>query len=200
MYSKFVARATGCWQAGLCCWKAFYIFGDKYSSVVYNFPHKSFARKSLNVFYVLLAATSLQLATLSCTTVDLYEKSVVIPNHAWQSNFKPSFTFVIKDTTQQYQLYLVLRHTEKYNFNNIYIKLKVQKEGGKSAESTWDVSLADQEQGWKASGMNDIYEHRTAIGVPVYYEKGTYTFTLEQIMREDPLQHVLNAGIRIEKK
>lgn len=136
----------------------------------------------------------------SCTTVDLYEKTVVIPDHAWQGSFRPAFTFVIKDTIPRYQLYLVLRHTEKYNFNNIYIKLKVQKDGGKSIESTWDISLADQDKGWKASAMNDIYEHRTAIGVPVIYEKGTYTFTIEQIMREDPLKHVLNAGISIEKE
>ena len=162
-------------------------------------PPKNIARSLLNFFYVLLAASSLQLAA-SCTTVDLYEKSVVIPNHAWQSSFKPSFTFTITDTTKRYQIYLVLRHTEKYNFNNIYIKLRIQKEGGRSAESTWDVSLADQDKGWKASAMDDIYEHRAEIGVPVKYKKGTYTFTLEQIMREDPLKHVLNAGIRIEKK
>jgi hypothetical protein len=30
-------------------------------------------------------------------------------------------------------------------------------------------------------------------------KKGDYTFTLEQIMREDPLKNVLNAGLRIEK-
>ena len=35
-----------------------------------------------------------------------------------------------------------------------------------------------------------------------YYfrKKGTYTFTISQIMREDPLEHVLNVGLRIEKK
>jgi gliding motility-associated lipoprotein GldH len=163
--------------------------------VVYN---KSIAGKLLNFLYIALAAGSLQLAA-SCTTVDLYEKTVVIPNHAWQSTFRPSFTFTIKDTVPRYQLYLILRHTEKYNFNNIYIKLNVQKDGGKTAESTWDISLADQE-GWKATAMDDIYEHRASIGVPVNYEKGTYTFTIEQIMREDPLKHVLNAGISIEKE
>ena len=160
--------------------------------------NKSIAGKLLNLLYVALAASSLQLA-VACTTVDLYEKTVVIPGHAWQSSFRPSFTFTIKDTIPKYQLYLILRHTEKYNFNNIYIKLGVQKDGGKSVESTWDISLADQE-GWKATAMDDIYEHRAAIGVPVLYEKGTYTFTIEQIMREDPLKHVLNAGISIEKE
>jgi hypothetical protein len=35
--------------------------------------------------------------------------------------------------------------------------------------------------------------------VPAKLKKGEYSFTLQQIMREDPLQHVLNAGIRIVK-
>ena len=32
-----------------------------------------------------------------------------------------------------------------------------------------------------------------------FRKKGDYTFTIEQIMREDPLNNVLNVGIRIEK-
>jgi hypothetical protein len=30
-------------------------------------------------------------------------------------------------------------------------------------------------------------------------KKGMYTFTLQHVMREDPLQYVMNAGIRVEK-
>jgi hypothetical protein len=47
--------------------------------------------------------------------------------------------------------------------------------------------------------MDDIYEHRVKLGDPQLLVAGTYTFTLEQIMREDPLEHVMNAGLRIEK-
>ena len=52
--------------------------------------------------------------------------------------------------------------------------------------------------------MDDIFDHRIALTPdgPGYYfrKKGTYTFTISQIMREDPLEHVLNVGLRIEKK
>lgn len=171
----------------------------KYIVVGFNHPKKSIAQKSRYLLFWILVASGLQLVAFSCTTVDLYEKTAVIPGHAWQSSFKPSFSFTIKDTTQKYQLFLVLRHTEKYNFSNIYIKLHVQHEGGSSGDFTENISLATQE-GWKTKGMDDIYEHREPIGEPGLLKKGTYTFTLEQIMREDPLQHVLNAGIRLEKK
>ena len=50
--------------------------------------------------------------------------------------------------------------------------------------------------------MDDIYEHRILInrGQPLQFKKsGEYTFRLEHIMREEPLQYVMNVGIRVEK-
>jgi gliding motility-associated lipoprotein GldH len=137
----------------------------------------------------------------SCKTIDLYEKSVVIPGHSWKSDFKPSFTFTIKDTTFLYQLFLILRHNDKYNYNNIYIKLYAKLPGGDSTNKIMrDLTLATNEKGWLANGMDDIYEHRIKLGEPEPLKAGNYIFTVEQIMREDPLKNVLNVGIRIEKK
>ncbi len=136
----------------------------------------------------------------SCTTVDLYEKTVNIPGHAWKNSFRPSFEFTIKDTASFYQPYLVLRHNEKYNYNNIYINLYVQGPGQDTAQKfQFDLPLATNEKGWKATGMDDIYEHRVKLDVPKHLKAGNYKFTLEQIMRENPLRNVFDAGIRVEK-
>ena len=141
----------------------------------------------------------------SCTSIDLYEKSVTIPGHSWKNNYRPSFTFTIKDTTAAYQLYFIIRHTDKYNYNNIYINLYAKQPGTDSTQKVrYDLRLGSNEDGWLGSGMDDIYEHRillTPAGQEFYFKKpGDYTFTIEQIMREDPLENVLNAGLRIEKK
>lgn len=150
--------------------------------------------------YLLIALSSLLLAS-SCTTIDLYEKTVVIPGHKWSSGFKPSFDFTIKDTTASYQLFLVFRHNEKYSFNNIYVNLSAQLPGqDTSVRIRRDLQLATNEKGWNGTGMDDIYEHRIKLGEPQTLKAGTYTFTLEQIMREDPLENVMNAGLRIEKQ
>jgi hypothetical protein len=54
--------------------------------------------------------------------------------------------------------------------------------------------------------MDDIYEHRISLqkelltaGVS-FRQTGTYRFAIEQLMREDPLEEVMNVGLRIEKK
>lgn len=64
-----------------------------------------------------------------------------------------------------------------------------------------DLQLATDDKGWLGSGMDDIFEHRIRITKdPQKLTKaGLYKFTLEQIMREEPLQHVMNVGIRVEK-
>lgn len=145
--------------------------------------------------------------TFSCTHIDLFEKTAVIPGHSWKSSFKPSFTFTITDTASPYRLYFIIRHNDRYRYNNIYINLYAKGPGQDTAQSaTYDIRLATNEKGWLGAGMDDIFEHRQLLtprsaDKAFYFKKpGEYTFTIEQIMREDPLEQVLNTGIRIEKK
>ena len=155
-----------------------------------------------NTIIVLLFASNLFIA--SCNTIDLYERVASIPNYAWQSNFKPRFTFDISDTTSTYQVYIILRHNEKYNYNNIWLNLYAQAPGDSTQKFMLELPLATNDKGWLGTAMDDLYEHRVALTLDPqkfnFKKKGTYTFTLEQVMREDPLQHVMNVGIRLEKK
>ena len=139
------------------------------------------------------------LCLVSCTTVDLYEKTISLPDHEWKGDFKPEFDFIIKDTTSLYQAFFVIRHTEKYNYNNIWINLYSQPPGDTLHKAQYELVLATNEKGWLASGMDDIYEQRRKLTDPVRLKAGTYKLIFENIMREDPLQHVLSVGIRIEK-
>jgi gliding motility-associated lipoprotein GldH len=146
-------------------------------------------------FIVLLASYILT----SCTTVDLYEKTVSLPNHEWKGDNKPEFNFTITDTTSRYQAFFVMRHTEKYNYKNIWINLYSQPPGDTIHKAPYEIQLATNEKGWLATGTDDIYEHREKLTEPVKLKAGTYKLILENIMREDPLKEVLNVGIRIEK-
>ncbi len=154
-------------------------------------------KKLVYTSYFILLASIL----FSCTTIDIFEKSVAIPGHEWKSSYRPTFEFNITDTTTTYNVFLVFRHTEKYNFNNIFINLYVKGPGMDSTiKIQQDVLLATNEKGWLGTGMDDVYEHRSTLAARQPLKAGTYTFTIEQIMREDPLQEVLNVGLRLEKE
>jgi gliding motility-associated lipoprotein GldH len=153
----------------------------------------------------LLLFTGLCFFLVCCTTGNLYEKAVPIPQHQWKSSFKPRFSFNITDTTTPYRLYVIFRHSEKYNYNNIWLKLGIQSpDSTRMSAAQYELPLATNERGWLAQGMDDVYEHRIALtpasGNFYFRKPGTYTFQIEQLMREDPLMEAFNIGLRVEKK
>ena len=155
--------------------------------------------KYLDVLFTIVCSVLI----CGCNTISLYEKNVSIPGHEWKSDFKPEFRFQISDTLQPYHIYIVLRHNEQYNYNNIWVNLFTKSPGDTIRQVQYELPLASK-QGWMGSGMGDIYDHRIAITPQeqdLYFSRtGEYVFTLEQVMREDPLQNVIDIGIRLEKK
>jgi len=162
-----------------------------------------FSQKMMRFFLMLPLVVAL-FSIFSCTSIDLYERTVPIPQHAWNSQFKPQFKFNITDTTVPYQVYIIIRHNDRYNFNNIWLNLYTQAPNADVQKVQYELPLASKEKGWLGSAMDDIYEHRIAItpqNQKLYFQHaGEYVFTLEHIMREDPLQHVMDVGLRLEKK
>jgi gliding motility-associated lipoprotein GldH len=155
------------------------------------------------------AACSLWLVAIcfqlvACQHIDLYEKIATIPEQDWKSNFKPQFKFEIKDTTAPYQVYVIIRHNEKYLYNNIWLNLTAQAPGQAPQKFMLELPLATSAKGWLGVAMDDLYEHRIVITLDEskfnFRKPGEYQFTLEQVMRDDPLENVLNVGLRIEKK
>jgi gliding motility-associated lipoprotein GldH len=140
-------------------------------------------------------------ATSCNNTIGVYEKNVEIPNFAWDSSYKPQFSFEITDTISLYNIYVVVRHTDAYRYNNIWMNVYTMVPRDTLNKQRLDLRLATDDKGWLGTGMDDIFEHRILItSAPQKLSKsGIYTFRLENIMREDPLPHVMNVGIRVEK-
>jgi gliding motility-associated lipoprotein GldH len=152
-------------------------------------------KKPLFIFLSLVAGF------VSCETINLFEKNVSVPEQAWNAGFKPEISFDITDTTSFYNIYFVVRHTDAYGFNNIWVKATSMAPGDTTSNTErFDFLLASQDR-WMGSAMDDIYEHRILLyKQPVKFRKaGSYKVKLEQVMRENPLKHVMNVGLRVEK-
>lgn len=150
---------------------------------------------------VLLSLLALSFFTGACRKVDVFEKNTSFRDHRWQSSDKPEFSFVITDTLSRYNIFVSLRHNDAYRYNNLWVNVYTMAPGDSTAKpQALDLQLASNEKGWLGAGMDDIYEHRIRISqAPVQLKAGTYRFRLEQIMRDDPLDHILNVGIRVER-
>ena len=93
----------------------------------------------------------------SCqTSIDVFEKNVAIPNQAWSSDFKPTINFTVTDTAARYNIYAVIRHTDAYQFNNIWVNIYTRLPGDSATQKQQlDLRLATDEKGWLGSGMDD---------------------------------------------
>ena len=138
----------------------------------------------------------------SCKQIDVYEKHTVIPKYEWQSSFSATGDFLITDTISAYSIYLVLRHTDAYQYNNIWLNIGLQAPGDSMYIQKVNLILGDDASGWEGTGMNDIWEIRKLLnGKPRRFKQaGKYSFTISQIMRNNPLLNVMSAGLRVEKE
>jgi gliding motility-associated lipoprotein GldH len=82
------------------------------------------------------------------------------------------------------------------------VKLNITPKGDSTQSEEFNIPLTDNNEQWAGAGMDDIYELRRELKLrTIKLEKNisACTFSLEQVMRDNPLKHVINAGLRIEK-
>ena len=140
-------------------------------------------------------------ALTSCKQIDVFEKNTPIPKYRWQNNFKATGELAISDTSSFYNIYIVLRHTDAYKYNNIWLNVNVQSKTQTIINQKLDIALAADATGWEGIAMNDIWEVRKRItAIPFKFtKKDNYQYSLTQLMRDNPLLHVMSVGIRVEK-
>ena len=149
------------------------------------------------VYFLLPIACCLLLIT-SCNKIDVFEKNTLIPNYEWKSSFTAKGSFTITDTLSAYNIYLVLRHTDAYQYNNIWLNIGLQSPGDSIRIQKVDLQLGTDANGWEGTGMNDIWELRKLLDAAPL-RRGTYNFSISHIMRDDPLRNIMSVGLRIEK-
>ena len=127
-----------------------------------------------------------------------------MPKNQWGYDFKPVYHFNIDDTAAGYQLSFLIRHTEAYPFNNIWVMLDTKGPGDTTFRPMRvEVPLAAASGQWLGRGMGELWEQRVAInsvGNPAFFQrKGEYTIRMSHEMRRNPLPEILQVGLRIDK-
>jgi gliding motility-associated lipoprotein GldH len=156
----------------------------------------------MRTFYLLIIAVCFLLT--GCLPAPYFQKEASIPQYAWTYSFKPSFTFDITDSTAIYMPYFLIRHTQSYPYSNLWMWIYVKSPGDSiPKKERVNIVLAENSGKWLGRGMGEIYEQRMKIvfGDSINFNRpGTYTVSVEQNMRINPLPEILNVGFRLEKK
>ena len=154
--------------------------------------------KSNNISYTLIVAV---IFFFSCKQLDLFEKNNPIPNHSWSSRYSSNAQFLITDTNAVYNIFIILRHTDAYKYNNIWLNIGIKVPKDTMQFKKINLVLGDDSKGWDGTGMGDIwYVKRRINNQPYKFKKsGVYEFSIFNIMRDDPLLEIMSVGISVEK-
>ena len=154
-------------------------------------------------YFILITILFFTCFLAGCLPSPYYQRVETIPNATWLYNYKPSFSLDVDDTTTNYQTYFIIRHTQAYPFNNIWLLLSLKKPGDSVIKKQRvNIVLAEPSGKWMGRGRDEIWEQRMYIKLNdsmVFNKIGTYQVLLEQNMRINPLPEVLNVGLRVEK-
>lgn len=147
----------------------------------------------------LVVLLGLTLLFSSCRDV-VYSEYKKFKDNEWAINDKAVFDLEIKDTQTLNNIYLMVRHTEVYPFNNLIVFVTTKYPDGKVLTDTMNVILANDKGEWLGSGSGDIFDFKVPVKKNVRFPlPGKYQFIFEQGMRPNPLPMVMDFGFEIEK-
>jgi gliding motility-associated lipoprotein GldH len=133
--------------------------------------------------------------------IDSFEQTVQISRHEWSTEKVAEVSFNVTDTTNLYNVFVVLRHTDAYAYKNIWLTLATMQPGESSyKKERFEFILQEPDGTWLGTGLNDIWEVRSPLFTNIRFTKqGTYNIRIQHAMRDQPLLHIMNAGLRLEK-
>ncbi len=142
---------------------------------------------------------SILLWMTSCGTDYVFEDNQQLPSAGWSYEQKVRFEVPIEDTVSQYNVYLNLRHSNDYAYNNIWVWVYTTFPSGKQLKNRVDLPLAEVSGKWHGTGTGDIKSVQLYLQERARFpEKGIYVFEVEQNMRDNPLEEVMDVGLTVE--
>lgn len=155
------------------------------------------SRKVSRVFYIVI----LSIFFVSCSDADiLFQDTKEIENTTWNKNERVSFDFEIKDTTEFYDFYFNLRTTTAYEWANLYMFVEIESPAEKFNIDTVEFLLANSVGEWTGTSSGSIVNNKILfISQKSFPERGTYTLSFNQAMRQDDLSEIMDVGIIMKK-
>ncbi len=136
----------------------------------------------------------------ACGEKPFYEENREIRGHTWSQADSLEFAVEVTDTVSGYNFFLNLRHTESYEYSNIYVFFTTHFPDGRTSRDTIACTLADENGVWIGKSSGSLVNNRIVFGVKrIFPMAGSYRFVIQQGMRDEELPEVTDVGLCIEK-
>lgn len=148
---------------------------------------------------ILIKLTCLVFLTVSCVDTKVFEQNLVIDNASWAWDKTFRFEYLSNDTISAKNVYINLRHTNIYKYNNIFLFITTIAPNGKNLKDTAEFTIADNRGKWLGSGLGNVYDLRMSYKHNIRFaQQGKYIFYIQHGMREKKLKGIIDIGLRID--
>ena len=146
---------------------------------------------------VITAVTSMLIA--ACSDNYVYNGYVTMPHERWHADSLASFRVPVSDTITFYNLFVNVRNTTDYPYQNLYLFINITAPNGASVRDTFECYLADDHGKWLGKGKGKLRDNRFIYRENIRFgTEGDYTVTLQQAMRVEQLKGISEVGFRVE--
>ena len=143
----------------------------------------------------------LSLFLLVCCNTNTESSYSVFEEDSWHADSIITLSHSVVDSTTKHNLYLKIRHTTEFEYQNIFLFVDFQ-----DKRDTIEVTLSEKNGKWLGSGFGDIKEVEYCFAKEVIFNsKKTSNVTVEQAMRygDQPvitnLKGIIALAINIKK-
>lgn len=143
-----------------------------------------------------------------CDTNRVYDEYKSVPNK-WNKDTIITFSIEAPDTIKPYNLFVNLRNTNDYQFNNLFLIVDMNYPNGKVLKDTIEYKMAAPNGELLGTGFSDIKENKLwykGFEEPfIFKETGTYNINIQHAMRQlgdvegiTNLDGITDIGFRVE--
>lgn len=148
----------------------------------------------------------LMLLLISCDSNIVYSDSTEVPGY-WDANEKIEFVIPQLDSLKKYDLFVSVRNTNDYPFNNLFLIIQMDFPYGMSITDTLEYKMAHPNGEWLGDGIGTVKENKLWYKENVsFFESGNYNITITQAVRNNgavggvtKLEGITDVGFSIEE-
>ncbi|MDR1544562.1 MAG: gliding motility lipoprotein GldH [Prevotellaceae bacterium] len=148
-------------------------------------------------FFIIIFSAML---LVSCGKEVIYSEFYQISAGGWNKDSVCLFSFDVQDTVSSYELDLLVRNTDNFPRQNLWLKVEKSTDGEVFIDSV-NVFLADGYGRWRGKGIGSYYDCEYIYKQNVkFYKSGRYTYKITHLMRTENLVGIKNFGLQICKE
>lgn len=143
---------------------------------------------------------------VSCESNTVFSESQAMDGY-WGADEVVQFKLPQLDSLKKYNLFLNIRNTNEYRYNNLFLIVNMTFPHGKTVTDTLEYRMAQPDGSWMGQGIGNIKENKLWYKENVqFFEDGIYTVDIAQAMRNNgdvegvtKLEGITDVGFSIEE-